>query len=208
MVVSTTEYSWNRKPTLSLAMVSPPWLKTVETVKEDIQPAYKAPLHAQSRERILARTEENITPKMKMKRDRFIAEYLFDFNGIAAYIRSGGPSSTAAKMSNQFLKEPYVLKKIKETIDSLEEAEIINRKRILAGLVREAHYQGIGASHGARVSAYSKLATILGMDAAVKIDAKVKFAGGVMVVPMAANVDEWEKVAEASQAQLKGDVRT
>jgi Terminase small subunit len=189
-----------------MALVRPPWLKSVEEVKEDVIPRPIVPLHAQSPARIKARTEENITPKMKEKRDRFIAEYLVDFNGVHAYIRSGGPATTAAKMSCQFLKEPYVLKKIRETIDALEEANIINRKRILAGLVREANYAGIGASHGARVSAYAKLATILGMDAPIKIDAKVKVAGGVMLVPMPSNPDDWEKAAVQKQLELKNEV--
>lgn len=142
-------------------------------------------------------------PDMKERRDRFIAEYLVDFNGALAYIRAGGPCTTASKMSSQYLREPYVARKIRECIDSLEEAKLINRKRVLAGLVREANYMGIGASHSARVSAYSKLASILGMDAPVKVDAKVKFAGGVMLVPFTADPIEWEKKAIEAQKKLK-----
>lgn len=155
---------------------------------------------------IAARTEDKLTPKMKEKRDRFITEYLVDFHGPNAMLRSGGAPSTAVKLAYQFLRESYVQRRIKEVLDSMEEADIINRKRILAGLIREANYMGIGASHGARVSAYSKLASILGMDAPQKHDVKV--SGGVMVVPMTANLSDWEVVAEEKQKLLKEDVRT
>ncbi len=152
---------------------------------------------------LLRMTEENLTPRMKARRDAFIAEYLVDWSGPNAMIRSGGSPSTACKLARQYLHEPYVAKKIRECIDALEEAGLINRKRVLAGLVREANYHGIGASHGARVSAYGVLAKILGMEAAQKVDVKV----GVMVVPMAATPEDWEKQAIEGQAKLKSDVR-
>lgn len=156
--------------------------------------------------KLAARTEDRLTPAMKDRRDRFIAEYLVDFHGPNAILRSGGASSTAAKMAYEFLREPYVTRRIREVIDSMEEADLINRKRILAGLIREANYTGIGASHGARVSAYSKLASILGMDAPQKVQHQV--SGGVMVIPVTANLSDWETVAEQKQLALKEDVRS
>lgn len=161
-----------------------------------------------TRDKLATRTEANLTPRMKDIRDRFISEYLRDFNGPMAYIRAGGPNTTAVKMANTFLHEPYVAKKIQEIIDLLEEDQIINRKRILAGLVREANYNGIGASHGARVSAYGKLANILGMEQTnVNLKGDIKFRGGVMVVPVTPGTDVWEQMATESQKQLQENVR-
>jgi hypothetical protein len=57
------------------------------------------------------------------------------------------------------------------------------------------------------VSAYGKLASILGMDAPIKQEIDVTHRGGVMIVPMMPTAEDWEKVAEEKQAQLKGDVR-
>lgn len=191
--------------------VKPPWELGRENLPPaadqiiPLNPAKQTKLHSQSKERIARRDEKHLTPKMRERRDKFIVEYLFDWNGPNAYIRAGGPATTATKMAAQYLKEPYVLQKIKETVDALEEAQLINRQRILAGLVREAHYHGIGASHGARVSAWAKLASIKGMDAPLKIEGK--FAHGVMMVPMAKNRDEWERIAEEAQKQLKEEVK-
>jgi phage terminase small subunit len=161
-------------------------------------------------QRLSRRTEENLTPRMKAMRDRFIAEFLVDWSGPNAYIRAGGPASTAAKMASEYLREPYVTKKIYEVLESMEEAEIISRKKVLAGLIREAHYQGIGASHGARVSAWSKLANILGMEQVnVRVEGNVdhNVRGGVMVVPVVPGTDAWEQLASNTQKQLKEDVR-
>jgi phage terminase small subunit len=155
--------------------------------------------------KLLRRTEENLTPLMKQRRDQFIAEYLVDWRGPAAWIRSGGSPNSAAKMAYELLREPYVTRKIREQVDAMEEANLINRNRILAGLVREANYQGVGASHGARVSAYHVLAKILGMEAPVKVEAQVSC--GVMLIPAGTSVDNWERDAIDVQAQLKADVR-
>lgn len=164
---------------------------------------HKNPL-SKTAKKLLRRTEENLTPVMKQRRDAFINEYLVDWNGPNAWIRSGGSPNSATKMAYELLREPYVMKKIREVVDAMEEANLINRNRILAGLVREANYMGMSASHSARVSAWNSLAKILGMEAPTE----VKHSGGVMLVPIAASVDQWENNAEAAQRQLKADVRT
>jgi hypothetical protein len=155
------------------------------------------------------RTLENLSPKMLEIRNKFISEFLRDWNGPMAYIRAGGPATTATKMASEFLREPYVSSRIWEVIDSMEEAELITRKRVIAMLVREANYMAIGASHGARVAALGKLSTILGMDQVnINVHGEVdhNIRGGVMLVPMTSPKD-WERLAGESQKQLKEEVR-
>lgn len=162
--------------------------------------------NSQTSRKLANRTEDRLTPQMKLARDKFISEFLVDHCAVKAVIRSGGVATTAAKKAHEYMREPYVLQRINEMIDILKADQIVNSNRVLAGLVREANYQGIGASHGARVSAYGKLATILGMDAPIKH--QVQIQGGVMVVPMTANLNDWETVAEEKQKLLKEDVRS
>lgn len=153
------------------------------------------------------RTLENLSPKMKEKRDRFITEYVKDFNGPMAYVRAGGPYTSAVKMSGEYLREPYVASRIWEVIDSMEEAELITRKHVIAMFIREANYQGMGASHGARVAAIGHLAKVLGMEQTnVNVKGDIKFRGGVMLVP-APDPMSWEQAAAEAQRQLKEDVR-
>lgn len=150
-------------------------------------------------------TESNLTPKMKQMRDRFINEYLKDFQGPLAYIRAGGPATTATKMSNQFLREPYVASEIQKCIERMEPEILVTRQKILAGLLREANYFGVGTSHGARVSAWAHLAKIQGL-IEDKLSVKGEIKAGVMVVPMP-SPNDWEKLAGESQQLLKDAVK-
>lgn len=143
---------------------------------------------------------------MKAARDKFIDAYYPEQNAVMAVIRSGGASSTAAKKAHEYMREPYVQQRLHEIQDFLKREQIVTVNRVLIGLMREANYFGPGTSHGARVSAYSKLASILGMDAPQKH--QVQVTGGVMLIPMTKNLDDWEVVAEEKQKLLKADVRT
>jgi hypothetical protein len=157
--------------------------------------------------KLARRTLENLTPKMKERRDRFITEYVKDFNGPDAFIRAGGSATVAVKMASEYLREPYVSGQIWTFIDAMEEADLISRKRVIAMFIREANYQGMGASHGARVAAIGHLAKVLGMEQTnVNVKGDIKFKGGVMLVP-APDPMSWEQAAAEAQRQLKEDVR-
>jgi Terminase small subunit len=147
-------------------------------------------------------------PKLKERRDRFIAEYIRDWDRTAAFIRSGGPFTTAGKQSWEYLHEPYVQNKLASLIKAMDEAELIDNKTILMGLITEARFNGIGASHAARVTAWKTLAQIKGMEkVVVKGDINHNVRGGVMVVPVVPGSDTWEQLASNSQKQLREDVR-
>lgn len=167
------------------------------------------------------RTEENMRPSTKRRRDVFVAEYLYDFNGAAAYRRmraicdpDNKKELTPAQASNlgyNMRNEPYVELRIREVVDLLEQKELINQNRILAMLVREANVHGIGAQHGGRVAALKTLVDVLGMGSAAQ-QARRAAAGsgrgsGVMVVPEEGSVGTWEERAQAAQAKLKEEVR-
>lgn len=160
------------------------------------------------------RTEENLSPAMKKRRDHFISEYLVDFNAAQAFIRMKAEeepfkeidAAAAAAGGYSFTREPYVAKKIQEALEAMEEANIVTRKRVLGGLLREANYHGVGAQHGARVSSWTKLAGILKMDVK-QVEASVALRGGVMIVPATEDGAGWEARAAEAQAALKEEVR-
>ena len=148
------------------------------------------------------RTEENLTPAMKIRRDRFIRQYVIDFNGTKAAIRAGMPARSAPKAASEMLREPYVQKELHKYILTVEENVLVSRNTVIAGLVREANDHSLGASHAARVNALGKLAEILGM----KIDRArldVTVNNGVMVVPLAESLNDWEQRAIETQEHLK-----
>ena len=116
---------------------------------------------------------DTLTKQEKALRQRFVAEYLADYDSVGAAIRLGYQEAFAQQYAKQFLAEPYTLKLIKE-----KEAEFgilteedQHRKKIVAGLYREAHSRFNSGS--ARVAALAQLAKIVGIEAPVKTEVKV-----------------------------------
>lgn len=152
-----------------------------------------------------------LTQAERVMRDKFVDEYLMDFNALAAAIRIGFLRSVANEYATQLMDDPYVQQQIAKKQAELEanpKDAVRRRKRLTEmALYREAHYHGPGSSHAARVSALAKLASIYDMDAPTKIEQKVTHRGGIMVIPAIANLDDWEKAAQASQTKLVEDAR-
>lgn len=159
--------------------------------------------------KLAGRTEDNLTPAMKMFRDRFISEYLYDYSAVNAYRRAGGTAGgrQAYNIAYELTHEPYVAKKIQEAIDSAEEKELVNRNRVLAGLAREANREGMGAQHGARVSAWATLVKVFGMDRQI-VEASLALRGGILIVPATDNVETWDERSRKAQKMLKESVRS
>lgn len=153
-------------------------------------------------------TEQNIDLKKKMFLDKFIYEYLHDFNSSMAWIRAGGAPSHATTGGPESLRTQYVQLQLREVTNHLEAENLVTAGEIIMGIKREAHHFGDDGSSSARVKAWGMLAKIKGMDVPKPKDpADQGPKGGVMHVPLAATTVEWEEVAMQSQSQLKADVR-
>jgi len=149
--------------------------------------------------------EEKLTPSERTKLDQFIKEYLLDYDLKAAAIRTGCPSAIATEMGTLWLNKPYTQRKVKdlEGNPTDEETPDVMKKRILAGLVREANYYGPGSSQSARVAALAKLASIHGMDAPSRIQQEITTEGqAVFVIPGQMTPEQWKAAAEAQQDAL------
>lgn len=154
---------------------------------------------------------QNYSAKEKALRDLFVAEYLVDYDEFRAAQRCGFNAQFAREYARKFMDEPYVASKISalRTAPTVDENALLsyNQRRVREGLVTEAHYRGPGSSHAARVSALKALAELTGM--VKKPEAKTQGAlGGVMAVPGIADIDQWERVASASQDALVQDAGT
>ena len=151
--------------------------------------------------------QNSLTEKEKALRDLFVAEYLVDYDRLAAAMRCGFEFQLAMEWSARLFQEPYVQQRIARLRisadvdqDSLEE---YNKRRVREGLISEAFYRGPGSSHSARVSALKALATINGMVPKGDLGkGGPSEKGGVMAVPGIADIDDWEKTASASQDAL------
>jgi hypothetical protein len=115
-------------------------------------------------------------------RERFIAQYIIDFDPLQAALRMGYGSQAASAVGAQFMEDAYVLNRIEYEKDRLgiSTEEELHRRRVVAGLYRIANDKK--ASHSAQVSAFSQLAKIIGLEAPVKVDNTVHGVGTGEVV--------------------------
>lgn len=150
--------------------------------------------------------ERQYSYREKALRDFFINEYLIDYDPTAAAIRIGYGKAFAKEYANRFMQEPYVLREIQKkegTIDPNGEDKDAFKKRIMAGLVREANYRGAGSSQAARVAALSKLAHLNEMEPKQKqVDDPNKGLEGTFVVPGIMTPEQWEAEAARQQEAL------
>lgn len=153
-------------------------------------------------------TEETIPLAKKVFLDKFVYEYLHDFNSSMAYIRAGGAASHATTGGPDSLRTQYVQEQLRLVTEMMDVEKLVTAGEVLMGLKREANYFGEDGSSASRVRAWGMLAKIKGMDAPKpppdEGDKGPK--GGVMEIPAYTDV-QWNEVAAQSQAQLKNDVR-
>lgn len=156
-----------------------------------------------------AAMEPELNQREKDLRNLFVNEYLVDYNPIEAAQRCGFQYAFAKDYAIKFLNESYVQRRIKELEHTKPPApkqlEEYNKERVIAGLMREAH--NVMTTGSCRVAALSTLAKIYGMDKTPELKPDHTHKGGVLMVPAIANLDDWEQVAQASQAKLVADVR-
>ena len=159
-----------------------------------------------NQQRLARRTKENMSPEMLERRDRFVDALILGMSKYQAAIYAGVPPRSAHKEGCNLFCEPYVQERFKELREAIDEANLLTRKELILNVKSIAfddREQG-----GARVGASSLLAKVMGYEAPTKIQAEVEHKGGVMMVPMAAGLEDWEAAAGGAQRQLKEDVRT
>lgn len=152
---------------------------------------------------------QELSERERELRDLFVDQYLYDYDIRLAAIRMGFVDTVATEYGLKLFNDSYVQKRLAEQQRLIAEdpkaEDEATKRRIRAALIREANYRGIGGSHSARVSALAQLKSIYGMDAPTRIQAEMKHQGGVMAVPAIADLDAWQKAAEASQQALVSD---
>lgn len=156
--------------------------------------------------------QASLTQSEMHLRDKFVKEYLKDYNAIAACIRVGYSSTFAKEFSVRFMNETYVLNKIKQLEvapdDNDIEDEATQKRKVYAALWREANHFGMGSSQSARVAALAKISAFLGMDAPTRSQQELTgkdgqpLGAGVLVIPGVMTADQWAAQAEAQQAEL------
>ena len=146
----------------------------------------------------------------KALRDKFVAEYIKDYNELKACVRIGYAPAFAREFSGRFMTEPYVLNKIQAAENTVEDDfdEDTQKKKIVSALWREANNYSMGSSQSARVAALAKLSGFYGMDAPSRSQTELTgrdgkpLGQGVFIVPGLVTAEEWAKQAAEQQEEL------
>ena len=102
---------------------------------------------------------KKLTPKQR----NFVNEYLVDLNASKAAARAGYKPKWAGTNADKLLKNTNVASAIDLALEERANRTRITADNVVRGLLEEAQYRGEGASHAARVSAWSWLGKHLGM---------------------------------------------
>lgn len=119
-----------------------------------------------------------MTENERAIRERFVVEYLVDYDALGAAMRVGYAETYARTFASQFMQEPYVrqlISKGEQELGVVTEKDQ-HQRRIVAGLYRIANNRV--SSSSAQVAAFSKLSSIFGLDAPVKTVQEVTVKDG------------------------------
>lgn len=124
-------------------------------------------------EEVVGEKAGSLTKSEKALRNRFVEEYLVDYDALGAAIKLGYTESYAKDYASKFMREPYTLNRIadREKDLGLSKEEDQHRHRIIAGLYREANSRFNSGS--ARVAALAQLSKVIGVEAPVKTEQEV-----------------------------------
>lgn len=167
--------------------------------------------HSTYAEQLRKRNERAYRPNEIAFREMFVREFVKDWHQTRAAIRAGVKPSNASAKATALMQEEYVLRRINEYIESVDEEALLTRKKVIVGLMNEANDYSMGSSHGARVNAWKTLGKYMGMEI-TKVEAEVTHKGNVMVIPASPtgetyDADSWEEAASQAQEELKRVVR-
>ena len=91
------------------------------------------------------------------KQQRFAEEYLIDLNATQAAIRAGYSEKTSGAIGRENLQKPIIQESIRIRIDEVTRGLGLTQQDVINGLLKEAEFEGKGALHSARVTAWSWL---------------------------------------------------
>lgn len=101
--------------------------------------------------------------RLTARQEAFVREYLVDLNATQAAIRAGYSARTARSQGQRMLTNVDIVQAVAAEQSARAERVEITADDVLRGLHTEARRTGEGASHTARVSAWTALGKHLGL---------------------------------------------
>ena len=148
----------------------------------------------------------NLAPADKLRLQGFAIEYLKDYNASKAAMRLGYPDMTAASTGNLLLHNCYTQLLLSETMKAATVETVVSVQQVVGRLWEEANAPDVPFSSNAstRISALTTLAKILRLGEPKPVEKSNDIVpSGIMLVPMAANPEEWGAIVHRQQRELK-----
>jgi hypothetical protein len=133
---------------------------------------------------------------------RFVREYLIDRDPMLAASRAGVRRINLKKRIQTWMGDPRIVRAIREQTDASDLDSMISPQRILAGFIDVAFDREAPAA--SRNTALRELATMKKMYGEEDRDRKTS---GVLFVPGAMAIEDWDALAQVAQKRLKDEVK-
>lgn len=151
----------------------------------------------------MAQSSDKSPPKDLNENElKFVDEYLIDRDPYEAALRVGVAKVVLKKTVQKWMSNASILKAIQIGTDSVDVGKMVTPQRIMAGFMEVAFDRNAPAA--ARNTALRELASLNKMYE----DDDDKKKSGVILVPVAGSLSEWQQMAANAQAKLKEDVRS
>jgi phage terminase small subunit len=108
---------------------------------------------------VLRLAEKKLTPKQ----EKFISEYLIDFNATQAAIRAGYSSKTAKSAASQNLTKLYLREEIERRREKAQENFIVSKEKLIREIASIAFAEGVEIKGSDKMKAIELLCKHLGI---------------------------------------------
>jgi phage terminase small subunit len=114
-------------------------------------------------------------PDLSPKQQRFLGEYLVDFNAAQAAIRAGYSKKGAREAGYRLLTYGHIAKAVERHVQATAEKLTITREAVLKGLLEAAAMAKVEGSTVGMVTAWREIAKLLGLypSGRLQIESKV-----------------------------------
>ena len=169
----------------------------------------------------LPRKDGGVAPQVRAQLDRFVEGLLMGLGSTQAAVFAGVSSKAAARTGCKYRTDAYVRERFTQLREKLtkdeicsfaelalnvktiafDEAEIVSTTRGRYGKQIEIRES---TSKTARIAASALLAKLMGHEAPTQVSTTVN--GGVLLLPVADSMEQWESQAITAQAALQKEV--
>jgi hypothetical protein len=148
--------------------------------------------------------KDGAAPSVRAQLDRFVEGLLMGLGSTQAAVFAGVSSARAVRQGGKWRCDPYVREQFTLLREKLTRDQICSFAELALNVKSIAFDESGATSKQVRVTASALMGRLMGHEAPSRFNGTVN--GGVLLIPVAASMEEWEAQAVAAQAQLQREV--